>query len=95
MIISENMQKITSNKVLENISVIQLSEVLCGLDLMGALKNEPWRSRGSAKHKENMIDALNRLLTEVSDFTTLIWNNATFTEERDLISGMLEVIARH
>lgn len=47
MIISENMQKITSNKVLENISVIQLSEVLCELDLMGALKNEPWRSRGS------------------------------------------------
>lgn len=47
MIISENMQKITSNKVLENISVIQLSEVLCGLDLMGALKNEPWKSRGS------------------------------------------------
>jgi hypothetical protein len=44
MIISENMQKITSNKVLENISVIQLSEVLCELDLMGALKNEPWRS---------------------------------------------------
>lgn len=40
MIISENMQKITSNKVLENISVIQLSEVLCELDLMGALKNE-------------------------------------------------------
>lgn len=49
----------------------------------------------SSEHKENMIDALNRLLTEVSDFTTLIWNNATFTEERDLISGMLEVIARH
>ena len=146
------MQKITSNKVLENISVIQLSEVLCGLDLMGALKNDPWRSMQkladiyanlnawndnkstteqqaektiktysnktydrnlnelydayvnrralyqtdqSAEHKENMIDALNRLLTEVSDFTTLIWNNATFTEERDLISGMLEVIARH
>ena len=41
------MQKITSNKVLENISVIQLSEVLCELDLMGALKNEHWRSRGS------------------------------------------------
>ena len=38
------MQKITSNKVLENISVIQLSEVLCGLDLMGTLKNDPWRS---------------------------------------------------
>ena len=37
------MQKITSNKVLENISVIQLSEVLCELDLMGALENEPWR----------------------------------------------------
>ena len=146
------MQKITSNEVLENISVIQLSEVLCELDLMGALKNDPWRSLQkladiyanlnawndnkstteqqaektiktysnktydrnlnepydayvnrralyqtdqSAEHKENMIDALNRLLTEVSDFTTLIWNNATFTEERDLISGMLEVIARH
>ena len=41
------MQKITSNKVLGNISVIQLSKVLCELDLMGALKNEPWKSRGS------------------------------------------------
>ena len=50
MIIPENMRKITSNKMLQRVSVIQLSEILCELDLMGAFKNEPWESRESEKN---------------------------------------------
>lgn len=54
-----------------------------------------YQSDETTEHKENMIDSLSRLLVEISDLTTLIWNNATFTEERDLISNMLDVIDRH
>lgn len=42
MIKSENMQKIVSNENLGTISVIQLSQVLCELEMMGALIDEPW-----------------------------------------------------
>lgn len=54
-----------------------------------------YQSDASIEHKETMLDALKRLMTEISDLSTLIWDSATFTEERDLISNMLEVIARH
>ena len=54
-----------------------------------------YQSDASMEHKETMLDALKRLMTEISDLSTLIWDSATFTEERDLISNMLEVIARH
>ena len=54
-----------------------------------------YQSDQSIEHRDNMVDSLKRLLTEISDLVTLIWNNATFAEEKDLISEMTSSIERH
>ena len=54
-----------------------------------------YQASQSLENKDKMIDSLSRLLTEISDLTTLIWNDSSLMEEKDLINRMLELISRH